>query len=125
MKRFTASFFALPAAALLLLSGCGNAVKEYEAVDTAMGTVVTQKLYTEGEDVTGDVERLLSDLEETKLSRRISGSEVAKLNANAGTGAYTEVSGELAETLQELSGIYEDSGGALDVYRSTGEPVGY
>lgn len=115
MKRFTASFFALPTAVLLLLSGCGNAVKEYEAVDTAMGTVVTQKLYTEGDNVTGDVERLLSDLEKTKLSRRIAGSEVAKLNANAGTGTYTEVSGELAETLQELSGIYEDSDGALDV----------
>ncbi len=115
MKRFTASFFALPTAVLLLLSGCGNAVKEYEAVDTAMGTVVTQKLYTEGDNVTGDVERLLSDLEKTKLSHRIAGSEVAKLNANAGTGTYTEVSGELAETLQELSGIYEDSDGALDV----------
>lgn len=115
MKRFTASFFALPAAALLFLSGCGNAVREYEAVDTAMGTVVTQKLYTEGDDVTGDVEQLLSDLEETKLSRRIAGSEIAKLNANAGTGTYTEVSGELAEMLKELSGIYEDSDGALDV----------
>lgn len=115
MKRFTASFFALPAAALLLLSGCGNAVKEYEAVDTAMGTVVTQKLYTEGDDVTGDVEQLISGLEETTLSRRIAGSEVAKLNANAGTGTYTEVSGELAETLQELSSLYEDSDGALDV----------
>lgn len=115
MKRVTASFFTLPAVAMLLLSGCGNAVKEYEAVNTAMGTVVTQKLYTEGDDVTGDVEQLLSGLEETMLSRRISGSEVAKLNANAGTDTYTEVSGELAETLQELSGIYEDSDGALDV----------
>ncbi len=115
MKRVTASFFTLPAVAMLLLSGCGNAVKEYEAVNTAMGTVVTQKLYTEGDDVTGDVEQLLSGLEETMLSRRISGTEVAKLNANAGTDTYTEVSGELAETLQELSGIYEDSDGALDV----------
>ena len=115
MKRVTASFFTLPAVAMLLLSGCGNAVKEYEAVNTAMGTVVTQKLYTEGDDVTGDVEQLLSGLEETMLSRRIAGSEVAKLNANAGIDTYTEVSGELAETLQELSGIYEDSDGALDV----------
>lgn len=115
MKRVTASFFTLPAVAILLLSGCGNAVKEYEAVNTAMGTVVTQKLYTEGDDVTGDVEQLISGLEETMLSRRIAGSEVAKLNANAGTDTYTEVSGELAETLQELSGIYEDSEGALDV----------
>lgn len=115
MKRVTASFFTLPAVAMLLLSGCGNAVKEYEAVNTAMGTVVTQKLYTEGDDVTGDVEQLLSGMEETMLSRRIAGSEVAKLNANAGTGIYTEVSGELAETLLELSGIYEDSDGALDV----------
>lgn len=115
MKRVTASFFTLPAVAMLLLSGCGNTVKEYEAVNTAMGTVVTQKLYTEGDDVTGDVEQLLSGLEETMLSRRIAGSEVAKLNANAGTDTYTEVSGELAETLQELSGIYEDSDGALDV----------
>ena len=115
MKRVTTSFFTLPAVAILLLSGCGNAVKEYEAVNTAMGTVVTQKLYTEGDDVTGDVEQLLSGMEETMLSRRIAGSEVAKLNANAGTGIYTEVSGELAETLLELSGIYEDSDGALDV----------
>ena len=105
MKRVTASFFTLPAVAMLLLSGCGNAVKEYEAVNTAMGTVVTQKLYTEGDDVTGDVEQLLSGMEETMLSRRIAGSEVAKLNANAGTGIYTEVSGELAETRLELSGI--------------------
>ena len=115
MKRVTASFFTLPAVAMLLLSGCGNTVKEYEAVNTAMGTVVTQKLYTEGDDVTGDVEQLLSGMEETMLSRRIAGSEVAKLNANAGIDTYTEVSGELAETLQELSGIYEDSDGALDV----------
>ena len=71
MKRVTASFFTLPAVAMLLLSGCGNAVKEYEAVNTAMGTVVTQKLYTEGDDVTGDVEQLLSGMEETMLSRRI------------------------------------------------------
>ena len=73
MKRVTASFFTLPAVAILLLSGCGNAVKEYEAVNTAMGTVVTQKLYTEGDDVTGDVEQLISGLEETKLHQSCTG----------------------------------------------------
>ena len=38
-------------------------------MNTAMGTVVTQKLYTEGDDVTGDVEQLLSGMEETRLAR--------------------------------------------------------
>ena len=91
-------------------------VKEYEAVNTAMGTVVTQKLYTEG----GRCDRGCGAAAfrhggNNAFPAEQAGSEVAKLNANAGTGIYTEVSGELAETLLELSGIYEDSDGALDV----------
>lgn len=114
MKRFAVSFFALLTVPALLFTGCG-AVKEYDVVDTAMGTVVSQRIYTTGPDATGDVEQIIDRLETDMLSRRIAGSEVARLNEKAGSGEYTEVSEELAQTLDTLFGLYHDSDGALDV----------
>lgn len=94
--------------------GCGHRMQEYSAVDTAMGTIVQQRIYTTQEDCTGDILALITDLENSSLSRRVETSEIGKLNRAAGD-SYVVVSTFLADTLTKLKTLYADSDGALDV----------
>lgn len=113
---------------LLLLTGCDNAgIRQQTAVDTAMGTIVSQTLYVrqgreQAEDECAAVMGILTELEEQELSWRSADSEVARINALVTGGT---VSGEnrvavpLSSSMQEILGqvwqISRDSHGALDV----------
>lgn len=95
-------------------TGCAGRTVQYTAVDTAMGTVIRQSIYTNGGDVTEEVESLITALEQDYLSWRIADSEVARINATAGTGEQTALSDELAEDFALLLQVSEKSGGAFD-----------
>lgn len=114
MKRVLLSFILCMTMAACCM-GCGHTLKEYTAVDTAMGTVVSQRIYTDAEDCTEEIFSLITDLENEELSRRVDTSMVGKLNKAAGTEEYTPVSPSLADTLTQLKQLYADSDGALDV----------
>lgn len=98
----------------LILAGCGRQVMKYGAANTAMGTVVRQSIYTEKDDVTKEVERIITELEQEKLSWRIEDSEIARINAAAGTDEEFAPSDELKEDLIILLEVSQRSGGAFD-----------
>ena len=98
---------------VLFLSGCG-VPKEYSGVSTKMGTVVTTRIYTSGEDITPKVDELLEKIETEELSRQISTSEIGSANANAGRTEAFQLSEPLLEELKLLQQLSEDSGGAFD-----------
>lgn len=113
-KRKTGGIIAAAMLVLLLwLSGCSGQVTEYEAADTAMGTVVWQKVYAR-EDITPEILAQITNLETELLSKREADSEIGRLNASAGKEEVT-VSQELTQLLQQVWEISAKSGGALDV----------
>lgn len=110
----------------LFLTGCGAAhIRQQSAVDTAMGTIVSQTLYVrqEGEQEeteTADIMRILTQLEEQELSWRSADSEVARINALAAGeteegSVVVSMSPSMREILTQIWQISSDSQGALDV----------
>lgn len=116
MKRKQKDFLTaiLLAGGLLLFAGCGR-VERYSMTDIAMGTVTNQTIYSKDGDLTLEVRDIILELEQDELSWRIDGSEVAHINAAAGSGAYISVSDRLYQELEILVKLSEDSGGAFDV----------
>ena len=97
----------------LLLAGIPvqAAQETYTNTDFAMDTVVSETLYTSGEDITPEIGSLLREIEETYLSWTDGDSEVAKINQ--AQGKPVRISETLAGYLQEILKLSEDSGGAL------------
>lgn len=112
-------FFAVQAVLLMLLGcACGEAGPvQLINTDTAMGTVVVQKLYAEeeGSRAPQEIRELLRELEEQELSRRLDTSEVWRLNHSAGRAEGCPVSPFMEEILEGCLDIWQKSGGALDV----------
>jgi len=82
-----------------------------------MGTVVSMRVYGEGEEVSNSLWELISNLENTVLSKRVAGSEVYELNQGLSLGESEElmVSKQLMDYLQHGKQIWEDSEGAFDL----------
>lgn len=110
----------LAAATAFVFTGCGSyGIQAYQSTDIAMGTVVTQTIYAaggeeQGEGITGDILRLLRNLEQEKLSWRISMSELAQINESAGQEAGHGLSEDMEEYLAEILAAARVSGGAFD-----------
>lgn len=101
-------------AGMLFATGCGARMQRYEALDTAMGTVIRQSIYTREKDITAEVENIIETLEKSELSWRLPDTEVAKINAAAGNGETVMVSDKLYEDLTILLEVSRKSGGAFD-----------
>ncbi len=100
-------------AGLLCLTGCGGRVQRYDSLDTAMGTVIRQSIYS-GEDITAQVQEILRSLEESELSWRLADTEIAKINAASGSGEAVPVSEKLYKDLTILLEVSQKSCGAFD-----------
>lgn len=105
-------------AAGILLSGCSQADPDkepdvFDKSDIAMGTVVTERIYTRGEDRTSEILDLLSQTEDRYLSWREEDSDIGKANLQAGQG-HVLVDAQTAGYLEEALQIAEKSGGAFD-----------
>lgn len=87
-------------------------VQTYSNTDFAMDTVLSETLYTTGEDITLIFGNTLREMEEDMLSWTEEDSQISKLNAAAGSSV--EVSDELAGYLKNIFQLSEDSGGAFD-----------
>lgn len=87
-------------------------VQRVEATGFVMDTVLTQTIYTTGEDPSGEILQQLSELEKKTLSWTEPEAEVSQLNAAAGTAH--KVSEELLLLLEKTLALSEASGGALD-----------
>ncbi len=108
-----------------------------QRVDSAMGTVITQKIYMDneydteyasakrvcesnassekGENIAEDIMRKITDLEQNLLSRRLESSELYTINASAGQEEGSILSSELAEILTKCLEVSEASEGAFDI----------
>ncbi|MGN0479338.1 MAG: FAD:protein FMN transferase [Hominenteromicrobium sp.] len=98
--------------ALLPLLDCD--AEKYEVTTYAMGSYVQQTVYGDAREAgavqaADDVQAL-----ENKISWRVSGSDIQKLNDNAGQDWIT-LSGETMEILAIAQDVAEKSGGAFDV----------
>ena len=98
--------------------GCGEKrPMKMQSVDTAMGTVIQQTIYTADESSKGmeDILNLLRQLEEQELSRRRNTSEISAVNASAGSGEGYIILPQLAEILGQCLDVWKQSEGAFDV----------
>ncbi|MDE6641249.1 MAG: FAD:protein FMN transferase [Acetatifactor sp.] len=114
-------FAVLLTGVLLVCCGCGaeqaGQVRQIQNVDTAMGTVISQTLYTTGDETetAAEIMELLRKLEEDVLSRRLDTSEVWSLNAAAGSAEGCSLSDPMEEILEGCLEIWEKSDEAFDV----------
>ena len=120
MKKFFTAV--LISGLALALCGCGDGKpKQVKSVDTAMGTVVQQSIYsTESDDaarsaVTKEITVMLKDMEEQELSWRLNSSEVFRMNESAGTEEGVLLSPKLQEILQRSIEVGSASEGAFDI----------
>ena len=91
----------------------GNSeINTYTKTDFAMDTVVSETLYTTGEDITADVISALKDVEENWISWTKESSQIYQINQNAGN--TTTVSDETATCLKQILDLSKASGGAMD-----------
>ena len=87
-------------------------VQKYTNTDFAMDTVVSETLYTTGEDLNTTIGDKLREIETGLLSWTDEDSQIAKLNA--ASGGAVEVSDELAGYLEKIFQLAQDSDGAFD-----------
>lgn len=87
-------------------------VQKYTNTDFAMDTVVSETLYTTGEDLNTTIGDKLREIEMGLLSWTDEDSQIAKLNA--ASGETVEVSDELAGYLKKIFQLAQDSDGAFD-----------
>lgn len=87
-------------------------VSTYTKTDFAMDTVVSETLYTTGEDITADVIRALKDIEDNLISWTKESSQIYQINQNAGSSVT--VSDETAGYLKQVLELSKASGGAMD-----------
>lgn len=95
---------------------CGTErIENIQSIDTAMGTIVSQSVYCTDASVTSGVQKVLNDLEQQMLSWRIETSEVARINASAGSEEGMDLTEEMEDILLTCNEISGASNGAFDI----------
>lgn len=105
------------------MHGNGQAGRDKVSLtDVAMGTVVNVTVYPgagmsreEADACVKDVLKLVRDLEEKRLSRKLETSELYQINQNAGNAQGSAISKELSGLLDACGKMRVDSEGAFDV----------
>lgn len=96
-----------------------TAADPWQYVDTAMGTVVQQTIYTKDEETAEDFAEqameVLRRLEREQISWRLDTSEVYRANTYAGSEDGFLLSEELSVLLESCQLLWERSDGAFDV----------
>lgn len=113
MKKFFKGLFLIGMGALLC-TGCGGA-EPAGATDTAMGTVIRQKIYGGDKEVLEENQRLLEEMERDLLSWRLETSEIYRINETAGSPEGVMVSERFSPILSECLALSEKSEGAFDI----------
>ena len=87
-------------------------IQTYSKTDFAMDTVISETIYTAGEDLTDSMTRTLQEVEEKWISWTNEDSEIYQLNQNA--GSTVTVSEKTAEYLKQTLDLSVASDGAMD-----------
>ena len=96
----------------VLCAASENDIQTYTNTDFAMDTVVSETLYTTGDDINSKLTSVLTDVETNLLSWTNESSQIYKVNADSGKDK--EISDELSGYLERLLKIAKDSEGAFD-----------
>ena len=96
----------------VLCAASENDIQTYTNTDFAMDTVVSETLYTTGDDINSKLTSVLTDVETNLLSWTNESSQIYKVNADSGKDK--EISDELSGYLERLLKIAKDSDGAFD-----------
>ena len=96
----------------MCLAASDKDIQTYTDTDFAMDTVVSETLYTTGDDINSKLTSVLTDVETNLLSWTNEDSQIYKVNAS--DGKDTEISGELSGYLERILKISRDSDGAFD-----------
>lgn len=124
MKRKKKSKYRIllyPIVMMLICCGCagGQATRNQpiQSIDTAMGTIISQTIYTDGqaEETTDQILDIIIGLEQNLLSWRLESSEIYNVNLTSGTKEGAVLSDELAEILKKCMEVSEASEGAFDI----------
>ncbi len=98
----------------IILADFAKSRSEYSATDIAMGTVVSIRLFgSNGERTAEAIKENLCETEEALLSWRVEGSDVARINASAGTAV--SVSKETVNIIDTALDVSESCGGVFDI----------
>lgn len=118
-KRTTLTVLLLSAAVLLLLLLIGldlwksQRERPYEQSALTMGTVVTAQLYgPNGEAIATELFSAFGTLEQERLSWRVASSDIARINASA--GSPVSINERTAACLEEAARVSRQSNGAFD-----------
>lgn len=84
----------------------------YTRTDFVMDTVLSETIYTTGEDITEEIALELGEVEQELLSWTKESSQIYQLNQNA--GSVQKISKELAGYLERILKLSENSDGAMD-----------
>lgn len=106
---FTGTTMVIPS---MCLAASDKDIQTYTDTDFAMDTVVSETLYTTGDDINSKLTSVLTDVETNLLSWTNEDSQIYKVNAS--DGKDTEISGELSGYLERILKIARDSDGAFD-----------
>lgn len=106
---FTGTTMMIPS---MCLAASDKDIQTYTDTDFAMDTVVSETLYTTGDDINSKLISVLTDVETNLLSWTNEDSQIYKVNAS--DGKDTEISGELSGYLERILKISRDSDGAFD-----------
>lgn len=118
--------------AVFTLAACGkDDCRVVNSTDTAMGTIIVQHIYVvPGKDFKAvetygkadeefapdrDILNIIDAMEVDELSWRIEGSEVYRINSQAGASEGTELSSGLSELLDTCLDVSDTSDGAFDI----------
>lgn len=107
---------------LISLSACQNVSATDETSFTepdtytgiAMGTMISETIYSEGNNITGEILDKLTELENDILSWRSEESEISQMNAQAGTDVPVPLSDEMNDYMEQILQLAKDSNGAFD-----------
>ena len=95
-------------------TGSSGDAEEFGRTDFVMDTVFQAKIYGK-EDLTGDLQAMLKELEEKELSWRIAGSEIARVNRDSSEGGkQSRISRAFFDWTAKSLDLAEKSGGAFD-----------
>lgn len=105
---------------LVFCGGCtdGSAPSDgtIHSMDTAMGTIVRQTVYVDGqEEITSDILKNITDLEQNFLSWRLDSSEIYRVNEAVGREEGVQLSEELSDILVSCMEVSDASEGAFDI----------
>lgn len=103
----------------MVLPGCGRAPEKLTKATTGMGTVVQETVYVMNEELGREglyeISMILQSWESEVLSWRVEGTELADINASAGSVEGCEVTEWMGQYLDTIWDVSEKSNGALDV----------